>query len=119
MPGGPAQATMGRVSPSPATAAGRSDRQSGGGRRDTDGMASRVTSTTFVGRAAALRELRAALSAAVAGRPALAFVAGESGVGKTRLLTERERAARSDGWRVIGGDVGERGEGELPYAPIV
>ena len=32
---------------------------------------------------------------AVAGRPSLAFVAGESGVGKTRLLAELERAARA------------------------
>src|SRR3954466_7523286 len=82
-------------------------------------MASRVTSTTFVGRTAELFELRGALSEAVGGRPSLAFVAGESGVGKTRLLAELERAARADGVRVIGGDCVELGEGELPYAPIV
>src|SRR4051794_6399548 len=87
--------------------------------RDTDDMSSRVTSTRFVGRAAELEELRAALADAVEGRPALAFVAGESGVGKTRLLAELERAARADGVRVIGGDCVELGEGELPYAPIV
>ena len=46
-------------------------------------------------------------------------MAGESGVGKTRLLAELERAARADGMRVIGGDCVELGEGELPYAPIV
>ena len=46
-------------------------------------------------------------------------MAGESGVGKTRLLAELERAARADGVRVIGGDCVELGEGELPYAPIV
>ena len=46
-------------------------------------------------------------------------MAGESGVGKTRLLSELERAARADGIRVIGGDCVELGEGELPYAPIV
>ncbi|HEY6886924.1 MAG TPA: AAA family ATPase [Solirubrobacter sp.] len=82
-------------------------------------MASRVTSTTFVGRTAELGELRVALSEAVGGRPSLAFVAGESGVGKTRLLSELERSARADGIRVIGGDCVELGEGELPYAPIV
>ena len=53
------------------------------------------------------------------GRPGLAFVAGESGVGKTRLVAELERVARADGVRVIGGDCVELGEGELPYAPIV
>ena len=82
-------------------------------------MASRVTSTRFVGRDAELEELRGALAEAVGGRPSLAFVAGESGVGKTRLLSELERAARADGMRVIGGDCVELGEGELPYAPIV
>jgi len=46
-----------------------------------------------VGRTAELAELEAALTDAVAGRPSLAFVAGESGVGKTRLLTELERRA--------------------------
>jgi DNA-binding NarL/FixJ family response regulator len=87
--------------------------------RDTHTMASRVTSTTFVGRTQELRELRAALSEAVDGKPALGFVAGESGVGKTRLLTELERAAKAQGLRVIGGDCVELGEGELPYAPLV
>ena len=66
-----------------------------------------------------LVELRAALTEAVEGRPSLAFVAGESGVGKTRLLSELERSARADGIKVIGGDCVELGEGELPYAPIV
>ena len=82
-------------------------------------MASRVTSTRFVGRATELEELRSAVAEATSGRPSLAFVAGVSGVGKTRLLGELERAARSDGVRVIGGDCVELGESELPYAPIV
>src|SRR3954471_21291586 len=87
--------------------------------RDTPTMSSRVTSATFVGRAGELQELRAALSEAVDGKPSLAFVAGESGVGKTRLLSELERAARADGLRVIGGDWFHLGQGELPYAPRV
>src|SRR4051794_6867082 len=82
-------------------------------------MSSRVTSSTFVGRTAELEELRAALAEAVDGRPALAFIAGESGVGKTRLLRELERAAKASGVNVIGGDCVELGEGELPYAPLV
>ncbi|MBE2315180.1 AAA family ATPase [Solirubrobacter sp. CPCC 204708] len=82
-------------------------------------MASRVTSTTFVGRAAELAELRAGLTEAAQGRPAIAFIAGESGLGKTRLVAELERLAREDGMRVIGGDCVELGESELPYAPIV
>src|SRR5215210_113655 len=110
---------MAGVSPSLASAAGDRSPRSGGARRDTARMASRLTSATFVGRTAELEELRVALGEAVAGRPSLAFVAGESGVGKTRLLSELERAARADGVRVIGGDCVELGEGELPYAPIV
>src|SRR3954471_744337 len=110
---------MAGVSPSLASAAGDRSPRSGGARRDTARMASRVTSSTFVGRTEELVELRAALSEAVGGRPSLAFVAGESGVGKTRLLSELERSARADGIRVIGGDCVELGEGELPYAPIV
>src|SRR4051794_37635601 len=93
--------------------------RSGGRGRDTALMSSRVTSTRFVGRAPELEELRAALAEAVGGRPALAFIAGESGVGKTRLLAQLERAARADGGRGIGGRRVELGEGELPYAPIV
>src|SRR4051812_8886545 len=115
-----ARVRLGSVPLSLATAAGRRSPRSGGGARDTaQTMSSRVTSTTFVGRAAELAELRAALTEAVEGKPALAFIAGESGVGKTRLLIELERAAKQQGVRVIGGDCVELGEGELPYAPLV
>src|SRR5918997_3016936 len=114
------RASMLSVSLSLTAVAGMRSPRSGGRRRDTERiMASRVTSTRFVGRAAELEELRGALEEAAAGRPSLAFVAGESGVGKTRLLSELERAARADGVRVIGGDCVELGEGELPYAPLV
>ena len=53
------------------------------------------------------------------GRPSLAFVAGESGVGKSRMLAEFARRTRDDGARVAIGDCVELGEEELPYAPIV
>ncbi|HEX6020728.1 MAG TPA: AAA family ATPase [Solirubrobacter sp.] len=82
-------------------------------------MSSRLTSARFVGRTAELEELRGLLRDAAAGRPSMAFIAGESGVGKTRLVSELERSARADGLRVIGGECVELGEGELPYAPIV
>ncbi len=82
-------------------------------------MATRVTSTRFVGRDAELAELRAALGDAAGARPALAFVAGESGVGKTRLVAELERRAAEDGVRVLSGECVDLGEGELPFAPLV
>jgi DNA-binding NarL/FixJ family response regulator len=120
MPDGATGASMMGVSLESRAAPGRRSPVSGGRRRDTRRvMASRVTSTRFVGRAAELEELRSAVTEAAAGRPSLAFVAGESGVGKTRLLGEVERAVRADGVRVIGGDCVELGESELPYAPIV
>jgi ATP/maltotriose-dependent transcriptional regulator MalT len=82
-------------------------------------MATRVTSTRFVGRAAELEALSAALEAGVAGTPSLALVAGESGVGKSRLASELADQAREAGVRVLSGDCVELGEGELPYAPLV
>ena len=85
----------------------------------TGHVASRVTSTTFVGRSAEMAELELAFADAAAERASIAFVAGDSGVGKTRLVEElaaRTKAARG---RVLSGDCVELGEGELPYAPIV
>src|SRR5437763_14143540 len=89
--------------------------------RDTSSVTSRVTRARVVGREAELAELEAVLADASAGRPSIAFLAGESGVGKTRLLSEFERRAGAGDppARVIGGDCVELGEGELPYAPIV
>jgi DNA-binding CsgD family transcriptional regulator len=82
-------------------------------------VAARVSSSIFVGRSAELAELEAALADAAAGRPWLAFVAGDSGVGKTRLLSELSARARQSGARTLSGDCVELGEGELPYAPLV
>src|SRR5688500_18583916 len=85
---------------------------------DGPSMATRVTSTRIVGRAAELAELCAALESSAAGTPSLALVAGESGVGKSRLASELTRTARESGARVLSGDCVELGEGELPYAPL-
>ncbi|HEX8855664.1 MAG TPA: AAA family ATPase, partial [Thermoleophilaceae bacterium] len=84
-------------------------------------MTTRVTSARVVGRERELAELEAALADAAAGRPSIAFVAGESGIGKTRLLREFQRRAQEadPAARVICGDSVELGEGELPYAPLV
>jgi predicted ATPase/DNA-binding CsgD family transcriptional regulator len=86
---------------------------------DTGPVPTRVTSSRFIGRTRELAELEAALADASAGRPSLAFIAGESGVGKTRLLKELERQALSAEARVISGDCVALGEDELPYAPII
>ncbi|HTE62372.1 MAG TPA: AAA family ATPase, partial [Solirubrobacteraceae bacterium] len=82
-------------------------------------MATGVTSKRLVGRSLELAQLQAALADAAAGQPSLAFVVGESGVGKSRLVDELKARAAADGARVLSGDCVELGEGELAYAPLV
>jgi predicted ATPase len=52
-------------------------------------LTQRMTSPEFVGREPELASLVAGLERAADGRPAVALVSGESGVGKTRLVAER------------------------------
>jgi DNA-binding CsgD family transcriptional regulator/tetratricopeptide (TPR) repeat protein len=78
-----------------------------------------MTSARFVGRSGQLAELEAAVRDAAERRPSLALVAGESGVGKSRLVQELLDRARTDGVLVLAGDCVDLGEGELPYAPLI
>src|SRR3954468_14147922 len=87
--------------------------------RHTGPVATRVTSSRMVGRAAELQQLEDALRDAGSGRPSLAFVAGDSGVGKTRLVNELLRRAGAAGAEVLSGDAVELGEGEVPYAALM
>jgi ATP/maltotriose-dependent transcriptional regulator MalT len=73
----------------------------------------------MVGRTAELQQLEDALRDASSGRPSLAFVAGESGVGKTRLVSELRRRAEAAGAHVLSGEAVELGEGEVPYAALM
>src|SRR6266704_2298616 len=81
-------------------------------------MAQRISSSVFVGRAAETAELRAALERAAAGRPATVVVAGEAGVGKTRLVQELVGQARAMGAVTLSGGCLDVGEGTLAYAPL-
>jgi ATP/maltotriose-dependent transcriptional regulator MalT len=81
-------------------------------------VARRVSSPEFIGRADELAALQTALDRATRGEAGAVFVAGESGVGKTRLLRELQRRAEAAGARVLRGDCVAFGAGELPYAPI-
>ncbi|HEX2048848.1 MAG TPA: BTAD domain-containing putative transcriptional regulator [Acidimicrobiales bacterium] len=72
--------------------------------------------TPFVGRGAEVDALRAEWQAAVAGGPRLVLVAGEPGVGKTRLALELSRAAHAEGGRVLVGHCDE--ELAVPYQPF-
>jgi DNA-binding NarL/FixJ family response regulator len=82
-------------------------------------VAASTISSRLIGRDDELATLVEAVRDADACRPTLAFVAGESGVGKSRLLSELARQAREDGARVLSGECVELGDGELPYAPLV
>ncbi|HEX2883421.1 MAG TPA: AAA family ATPase [Candidatus Limnocylindria bacterium] len=78
----------------------------------------RVSSPVFVGRAAELQWLLDGLEEAGRGRPVTRLVAGEAGIGKTRLVGEFMTSAR-DGAQVLIGDCLQLGATGLPYAPFV
>lgn len=60
-------------------------------------------SGAFVGRTAELEHLKGALEAALAGRARPVFVAGEAGIGKTRLFEQFAEHAAMRGVRVLSG----------------
>jgi eukaryotic-like serine/threonine-protein kinase len=72
----------------------------------------------LVGRTRELAGLRAALREAIAGRGRLILVAGEPGIGKTRLAEELSARARSEGAHVLWGRCWE-GRGAPAYWPWV
>ena len=75
-------------------------------------------SEVFVGRARELGELERALDAARAGTGAAVLVAGEAGIGKTRLVSELARRARGAGFEVLLGRSIDLVGTELPYQPF-
>jgi predicted ATPase/DNA-binding XRE family transcriptional regulator len=52
------------------------------------------------------------------GPPCLLLLAGEPGIGKTRLLNEADHWARGAGWQVLAGGC-QRESAQEPYAPLV
>jgi DNA-binding CsgD family transcriptional regulator/tetratricopeptide (TPR) repeat protein len=73
----------------------------------------------FVGRAHELAELGRALDAARAGSGTTVLVAGEAGIGKTRLASELAARARAAGFEVLLGRSIDLVGTELPYQPFV
>jgi DNA-binding CsgD family transcriptional regulator/tetratricopeptide (TPR) repeat protein len=89
------------------------------------GMARRTTSPRLVGRDRELADLLDAIGSDDPDRP-LILVAGEAGIGKTRLLGEAIERVRAPGgeppalpWNVVRGSCLRLAEGELPFAPIL
>jgi DNA-binding CsgD family transcriptional regulator len=83
-----------------------------------EGMAVRVSSPVLIGRSAEFDRLRSSLRLAMEGRSTAILVAGEAGVGKTRLVAESAALARRDGMIVLIGGCIDLGEGSMPYAPV-
>ncbi|HEX5579124.1 MAG TPA: AAA family ATPase [Candidatus Limnocylindria bacterium] len=82
-------------------------------------MARRLSSPTLIGRRDELHQLRAAFERAAAGRPGVALVAGEAGVGKTRLVAELAAWARQQDHQVLIGACVSLSADVAPYAAVV
>ena len=58
------------------------------------------------------------MSRAAQGAPEIVILAGEAGIGKTRLIAEFAERARADGTVVLKGGCLDIGAGGMPYAPL-
>ena len=87
--------------------------------RHTPAMAPRVTGPALIGREPELAALIAALDRAGAGEATIAIVAGDAGIGKTRLVDALVELARSRGCRVMSGGCLDLADDGLPYAPFI
>ena len=81
------------------------------------------TRLTLVGRDAELSELSSLLGVRPPRLdprlvPNAVLLAGDAGVGKTRLLTELRDLAVEDGWQVVAGHCLDFGDSALPYLPF-
>jgi DNA-binding CsgD family transcriptional regulator len=81
-------------------------------------MGLRAISPAVVGRREELSRLLAALDSAAEGRTSVTLVAGEAGVGKTRLLKEFMACAAEHGFRFVSGRCIDQGELSWPLAPL-
>jgi DNA-binding CsgD family transcriptional regulator len=81
-------------------------------------MTGRATSSSFVGRQEELRRLQRRLQSAAAGEPEALLIAGEAGVGKTRLVQEFAGRVAGEAQVLLGSCIPLSGGG-LPYGPIV
>src|SRR5688572_17405161 len=83
-----------------------------------DRMSVRLSSPVLIGRATELARLKSALGLAHHGQSSATVVAGEAGVGKTRLLAAFTEVAEAEGAVVLAGGCIDLGEGAMPYAPV-
>ncbi|MGH8962007.1 MAG: helix-turn-helix transcriptional regulator [Jatrophihabitantaceae bacterium] len=81
-------------------------------------MASRMTSRTLIGRDVELCALATVTAAARHGSAAIALVAGDAGIGKTRLVTAALEQARSAGFIIASGGCVQLGAVSVAFAPL-
>ncbi len=74
---------------------------------------------SFVGRGVELARLRTALAEVSTGVSRTVIVAGEAGIGKSRLISRFAQAAADTGALVLEGACLETADGGIPYAPFV
>ena len=74
---------------------------------------------SFVGRGVELARLRSTLRDVSAGAGRAVIVAGEAGIGKSRLLDRFADVAAEEGALVLQGACLETADGTIPYAPFV
>lgn len=82
-------------------------------------MGTRASAPALIGRESELAELTAALDRADAGTPTIAIVAGDAGIGKTRLVETLVALATERGGRVLAGGCLDLADDGLPYAPLI
>jgi DNA-binding CsgD family transcriptional regulator len=82
-------------------------------------MAGGLATSPFVGRAEELGRLDATLDRAERDQPRVVLLAGDAGVGKTRLLLAFAERARRRGVRVLAGGCVELGDIGVAYLPVV
>ncbi|MEA2578854.1 MAG: hypothetical protein QOD78_2442 [Chloroflexota bacterium] len=81
-------------------------------------MANAVASAGLIGRAAELDALENALVRVADGSPEIVILAGEAGIGKTRLITEFIERAKAGGTLVLQGACLDLADGGMPYGPL-
>jgi hypothetical protein len=74
---------------------------------------------TLIGRSEDLAALDGALEQARGGDPVTVLVAGEAGIGKTRVIQEFSERAFAQGARVLTGSCVDLGDSALPYGAVV
>jgi DNA-binding NarL/FixJ family response regulator len=74
--------------------------------------------TAFVGRLGELDRLEEGMRRAAAGRGGMVLVAGDAGIGKTRLVTELGARARAAGAQPLVGRCIDLVGAEVPYLPV-